>query len=331
MATMDHLDRRTALKAAVALCAGAMVAPDVLAAAATQGTGKGAGSGGAEAAAAGTVGIGALRVNRLGFGAMRITGDRIMGPPRDPAEARQVLKRAIALGVNFIDTADAYGPDVSEELIAAALYPYPHNLVIATKGGFTRPASGAWVPDGSPAHLRAACEGSLKRLKRDHIDLYQLHTVDPKVPIKESIGALKQLQQEGKIRYIGVSNVSAAQLADARSVAGIVSVQNRFNYADHGSADVLAVCEREGLAFIPWGPLGVAMGPGPARQQDNSVIDAIAKRHGASQYQVAIAWLLARSKAMLPIPGTASVAHLEQNVAAAGVKLSAAEVAQLSS
>ena len=207
------------------------------------------------AAAAGTLTIGGdLTVNRLGFGAMRITGEGIWGEPKDPAECRRVLKRAVDLGVNFIDTADAYGPEVSERLIAESLYPYPAHLVIATKGGLTRPGPNSWVPDGRPEHLRAACEASLKRLKLARIDLYQFHAVDQKVPLEDSIGALAQLRQQGKIRHVGVSNFRAEQLAQARSIVPVVSVQNRYNITDRGAEEVLGVCAREGLAFIPWAP-----------------------------------------------------------------------------
>jgi aryl-alcohol dehydrogenase-like predicted oxidoreductase len=263
------------------------------------------------AAAAGTISVGGdLSVNRMGFGAMRITGPGIWGPPEDPAEAQRVLRRAIELGVNFIDTADAYGPDVSEELIGRSLYPYPRGVIIATKGGMVRPGPGDWTPDGRPQHLRAACEASLKRLKLARIDLYQLHRVDPKVPLEDSIGELARLRSEGKIRHIGVSNFSAAELERARRVVPIVSVQNRYNVADRAAEDVLAVCARDGLAFIPWAPIGRGA-------------------HGVSVLQVAIAWLLAKSAVMLPIPGTSSVPHLEQNVAAAAVQLSAAELAAI--
>ncbi|MFT3907297.1 MAG: aldo/keto reductase [Steroidobacteraceae bacterium] len=282
------------------------------------------------ASAAGTLTIGGdMPVNRLGFGAMRITGDQIWGAPKDPAEAQRVLRRAVELGVNFIDTADAYGPNVSEELIAQALAPYPSGLVIATKGGFTRPNAGSWTPDGSPAHLTAACDASLKRLRLERIDLYQLHTVDRQVPLEDSVGALQKLQQAGKIRHIGLSNVSAAQLAKARSIVRVVSVQNRYNLDDRGSDEVLTICQRDGLAFIPWAPLGQSTRSDSGRSNADSALAQLATRRGISPAQAALAWLLARSPAMLPIPGTSSVAHLEQNVAAAGVKLSAQELASV--
>jgi len=281
----------------------------------------------AAAAAAGTLTLGGdLTVNRLGFGAMRITGEGIWGEPKDPAECRRVLRRAVDLGVNFIDTADAYGPEVSERLIAESLYPYPAHLVIATKGGLTRPGPNSWVPDGRPEHLRAACEASLKRLKRSRIDLYQFHAVDQKVPLADSIGALAQLRQQGKIRHLGVSNFRPEQLAQARSIVPVVSVQNRYNIADRVSEDVLGVCAREGLAFIPWAP--IARGSSDSLER-NQALEAAAKAHGVSVFAMAIAWLLAKSPAMLPIPGTSSVAHLEDNVSAAALKLSAAELAAL--
>ncbi len=275
----------------------------------------------AKAAAAGSVVIGGdLTVNRLGFGAMRITGPDIWGPPRDPAEARRVLKRAVELGVNFIDTADSYGPGTSEELIAEALHPYPPGLVIATKGGIVRPMRARWDPDCRPEHLRAACEASLKRLRLERIDLYQLHTVDPRVRLEESIGELVRLQSEGKIRHIGVSNVRVPELTRARRLATIVSVQNRYNVADRTSDAVLAACERDGLVFIPWRPL--AQGEGDMATTGGPVVALarFASRRGLSMPQAAIAWLLARSSAMLPIPGTSSFANLEENVASAGIK-----------
>jgi len=256
------------------------------------------------AAAAGTLTIGGdLKVHRLGFGAMRLTGAGVWGPPPDRAGAIRVLRRALELGVNFVDTADSYGPSVSEEIIAEALHPYPPGLVIATKGGLTRSGPGNWGRDGRPAHLRAACEGSLRRLRVSRIDLYQLHAVDPKVPLTESLGELARLQAEGKIRHIGVSNVSAAEFARAQRTVTVVSVQNRYNVADRGSEDVLQDCEAAGIAFIPWFPLGAGRDAANARE--------------------ALAWLLARSPVMLPIPGTSSVAHLEENVAAASLRLSA--------
>ena len=283
----------------------------------------------ATAAAAGTLTLGGdLVVNRMGFGAMRITGPGIWGEPKDPAEAHRVLRRAVELGVNFIDTADAYGPEVSERLIAEALHPYPQGLVIATKGGLVRPGPSQWVPDGRPEHLREACEASLKRLKLSRIDLYQFHRIDPKVPLEDSIGELARLQKEGKIRHVGVSNFDVAELARARRVTPIVSVQNRYNIADRSSADVLAVCEREHLAFIPWAPIARGSSDTLEGNAASKALDAIAHAHGVSVYQVAIAWLLA-TPAMLPIPGTSSVAHLEEDVAAAGIKLSATELAAI--
>jgi pyridoxine 4-dehydrogenase len=281
----------------------------------------------APAAAAGTVKLGGdLVVNRMGFGAMRITGPDIWGEPKDPAEARRVLHRALDLGVNFFDTADAYGPNVSERLIGATLYPYPRGLVIGTKGGLTRPSAGEWTPDGRPAHLREACEASLKRLKLARIDLYQFHRIDPNVPLEDSVGELARLQKEGKIRHVGVSNFNVEQLARARKIVPVVSVQNRYNVADRASEDVLQVCAREGIAFIPWAP--IARGSSDRLEQNASGkgLEAVAQARGVSVLQLAIAWLLAKSPAMLPIPGTSSVAHLEENVGAAQLQLSAAEM-----
>jgi len=276
-----------------------------------------------DAAAAGTVSLGGeLQVRRLGFGAMRITGDGIWGAPADPDEARRVLRRAVDLGVNFIDTADAYGPEVSEALIADALHPYPGGLVIATKGGMTRSGPGGWERNGRPEHLREACEGSLRRLRVERIDLYQLHTVDPMVPIEESVGALAELSEEGKIAHVGLSNVDLAQLDRARSVVPIVSVQNRYSLEDRGADPVIDACERDGLAFIPWFPLA-------AGEVGGDAVARVAAEHEATPFQVALAWLLACSPAMLPIPGTASVAHLEENVAAAALRLTEDEVAEL--
>jgi len=269
---------------------------------------------------------GDLVVNRMGFGAMRVTGDRIWGEPQDPAEAKRVLRRSVDLGVNFIDTADAYGPDVSERLIAEALHPYPRGLVIATKGGLTRPSAPEWVPDGRPEHLRAACEGSLKRLKLERIDLYQLHRPDPKVPLEDSIGELAHLQKEGKIRHVGVSNFDVEELALARRIVPIVSVQNRYNVTDRASEDVLNVCTRDGIAFIPWAP--IARGSSD-KLESAKALEAVAQKRGVSVFQAAIAWLLAKSPVMLPIPGTSSVAHLEENVAAARLKLSSEELATI--
>jgi pyridoxine 4-dehydrogenase len=288
-----------------------------------------AGPTGSDAGAAGTITIGGdLVVNRMGFGAMRTTGPGIWGEPKDPLEARRVLQRAIELGVDFIDTADSYGPDVSERLIGEALYPYARGLTIATKGGMIRPRAGEWVADGRPQRLRDACEASLKRLKLQRIDLYQLHRIDPKVPLEDSLGELARLREQGKIRHVGVSNFNAAELARARRVVPVVAVQNRYNIADRSSADVLTVCAREGLAFIPWAPMarGSADTPGTGISK---ALESIAAAHGVSVLQAGIAWLLATSPVMLPIPGTSSVAHLEENVAAARVKLTPAELASL--
>jgi pyridoxine 4-dehydrogenase len=263
---------------------------------------------------------GDLTVNRLGFGAMRITGEGIWGFPPDRGNALKVLRRAVQLGVTLIDSADAYGPDTSELLIAEALYPYPEGLVIATKGGLTRPGPGQWVPNGRPEHLKRAVEGSLKRLRLERIDLYQLHAVDPKVPIEESLGALKQMQGTGKIRHVGLSNVDPEEIARARKIVPIASVQNRYNIEDRKSENVLVQCENENLGFLPWFPIGGGGGLKP----ENPLNEA-AKAHGVSVVQVALAWLLERSPVMLPIPGTSSLAHLEENVAAAKLKLTPAE------
>ncbi len=274
---------------------------------------------------AGTLTLGGeLTVRRLGFGAMRITGDGIWGPPEDRDGAIATLRRAVELGVNLIDTADSYGPYVSEELIAEALHPYPDDLMIATKGGLTRTGPSEWPRDGRPEHLREACEGSLKRLRVDRIDLYQLHAPDPNVPYEESVDALKELQDEGMIRLVGVSNVSGEQLDNAREIVPVATVQNRFNLADRSSEDVLERCEELGLGFIPWFPLasGSLAGQG-------GPLSEIAARHDASAAQIALAWLLARSEVMLPIPGTSSVQHLEENVAAAGIELGEQEIAEL--
>jgi pyridoxine 4-dehydrogenase len=264
---------------------------------------------------------GDLTVNRVGFGAMRITGPRVLGEPADRARAIAVLHRAVDLGITLIDTADSYGPGVSETLIAEALHPYPAGLVIATKGGFLR-RGGGWIPDGRASHLREALEGSLRRLRVDRIDVYQLHTVDPRVPIEESVGALRDLQGQGKIRHIGVSNVNVDELSRARSVARLVSVQNRFSLSDRESDDVVAACEQHGLAFLPWYPLAAGA---LARSRSNH-LRSIAIAHHATHAQIALAWLLRRSPVILPIPGTSSVAHLEENVAAARIGLSPEEV-----
>jgi aryl-alcohol dehydrogenase-like predicted oxidoreductase len=272
---------------------------------------------------AGTIEIGDRRVRRLGFGAMRITGQGIWGPPPDHDEAIAVLRRAVELGVNLIDTADSYGPNVSEELIAEALYPYPDDLLIATKGGLIRTGPGVWPRDGRPEHLREACEGSLRRLRLDTIDLYQHHSPDKRVPYERSIAALKELQDEGKIRHIGVSNVSVEQLETAREIVEVVSVQNRFNVTDRSSQDVLERCEELGIAFLPWAPIDAG------RISEGGPLERIASQHDASPRQVAIAWLLARSGVIAPIPGTGSVEHLEENLGAAEIQLSDDELAEL--
>ncbi len=274
----------------------------------------------------GTTRIGDRTVRRLGYGAMRITGPGIWGPPADHDEAIAVLRRAVELGVNLIDTADSYGPGVSEELIAEALHPYPEDLLIATKGGLTRTGPGQWPRDGSPEHLREACEGSLRRLKLETIELYQQHSPDSKVPYERSIAALKELQDEGKIRHIGISNVSVEQLETAREIVEVVSVQNRFNLTDRRSQDVLERCEELGIAFFPWAPIAAG-----ELAEPGGPVARIASRHDASPGQIALAWLLARSGAIVPIPGTSSIEHLEENLAAADLQLSEDELAQLES
>ena len=280
------------------------------------------------AAAAGQIVLGGdLKVNRLGFGAMRITGRGIWGDPPDVSTAVRVLQRAVHLGVNFIDTADSYGPEVSENLIARALYPYSPDIVIATKGGLVRSGPDAWDRDGRPEHLRKACESSLQRLRRERIDLYQLHAPDPKVPLEDSIGALVRLKSEGKIRHIGVSNVSVAELTRCGRLTPVVSVQNRYNLQDRRSDEVLAYCESKTLAFLPWAPLGSARHAGGLGA--SSTLEKVAESHGISVGQAAIAWLLGRSTVMLPIPGTGSIEHLEQNIAAASVRLSPQEMREL--
>jgi aryl-alcohol dehydrogenase-like predicted oxidoreductase len=255
---------------------------------------------------------------------MRITGQGIWGEPADRPQAIRVLRRAVALGIDFIDTADSYGPRVSEEIIAEALHPYPAGLVIATKGGFDRPGPNRWVENGKPEHLKSACEGSLRRLRLDRIDVYQLHRIDPKVPAEDQLGALKDLQAQGKIRHIGLSEVSVRQIQHARSIVPIVSVQNRYSLTDRGSEDVLEYCEREKLAFIPWYPLASGKLSGEA-----SPVARVASRWKASPSQVALAWLLARSPVILPIPGTSSVEHLEENVAAAALQIDASTLREL--
>jgi aryl-alcohol dehydrogenase-like predicted oxidoreductase len=274
-----------------------------------------------EAGAAGTIDVGDLTVNRMGFGAMRVTGPGIWGPPPDRAEALAVLRRAVELGVNFIDTADSYGPNVSEELIAEALHPYPEDLVIATKGGLERTGPGQWPVNGRPEHLIEACEASLRRLRLEQIPLYQFHRPDRSVPFEDSLGALVSLKEQGKIRHIGLSNVTERLIRQAQKLTPIVSVQNRYNVDDRQSESVLDVCAEDSIAFLPWAPI-----------QDldrNRTLTAIAAEHEATPRQIVLAWLLARSPVMLPIPGTGSVSHLEENVAATAITLSAEEVAAL--
>jgi len=265
-----------------------------------------------------------LRIARLGFGAMRITGKGIWGEPANRAEAIRVLRRAVELGIDFIDTADSYGPGVSEEIIAEALYPYPAGLVIATKGGFDRPGPDRWVENGKPEHLKAACEGSLRRLRLERIDVYQLHRIDPKVPADDQLGTLKDLQTQGKIKHVGLSEVNVAQIEHARKIVPIVSVQNRYSVNDRGSEAVLEYCEKNHIGFIPWFPLGAGKLAGA-----RSPVSDIAEHLKATPSQVALAWLLARSPVILPIPGTSSVGHLEENIAAAGLKLDANAMREL--
>jgi pyridoxine 4-dehydrogenase len=277
---------------------------------------------GSPAAAAGTITLGGdLTVNRMGFGAMRLTGKGIWGPPKDPESAVRVLQRAVDLGVNFIDTADSYGPLIAEQLIADALYPYP-GLVIATKGGLERPGPDQWVENGRPEYLREQLEGSLRRLRRDHIDLYQLHRVDPKVPAEEQFAALREFRNEGLIRHVGLSEVALDDVERAREVVPIVSVQNRYNVTDRKWEAEVDYCEREGLAFIPWFPLSA----GSLRATE---LHLVAARHGATVFQIALAWLLHRSPATLLIPGTSSVEHLEENVAAAEIRLTKKDMEEL--
>jgi aryl-alcohol dehydrogenase-like predicted oxidoreductase len=279
-------------------------------------------SGKPNAAEAGTIDVGGdLTVNRLGFGAMRITGDGIWGEPADAERAKNALRRAVELGVNFIDTADSYGPDVSERLIAETLHPYPDDLVIASKGGLVRPGPGRWDADGRPEHLREALEGSLRRLRVDMIDLYQLHRPDPKVPLKESIGFLAEMKNQGKIRHVGISNATEDQLREAEQIVPIVSVQNRYNVVDRTSETMVDLCEQEELAFLPWAPIQEA--------DEVEVITDAARNHGFTPRQIVLAWLLARSPQILPIPGSGSAEHVEANVAAAGIKLDQGEVAAI--
>lgn len=274
-----------------------------------------------QAGRAGTIGVSDLTVNRLGFGAMRITGGGVWGQPADRDEAIAVLRRAIELGVNFIDTADSYGPQVSEELIGQALHPYPDDLVIATKGGLERPGPGVWTPNGRPDHLIEACEGSLQRLKLEQIPLYQFHRPDPAVPFEDSIGALVTLQEQGKIRHIGLSNVTEEHVRRAQRLTPIVSIQNRYNIDDRQSESVVDLCEQEQMVFLPWAPM--------QDLETNRPVHELAERHGVQPRQIVLAWLLARSPSILPIPGTGSVSHLEDNVAAAAITLTPTEVASL--
>ena len=275
------------------------------------------------AAAAGTLDVGGdLTVNRMGFGAMRITGPGIWGDPPDRDQAIATLRRIVELGVNFIDTADSYGPEVSEPLIAEALYPYPDDLVIATKGGLVRPGPNRWDADGRPEHLRQACEGSLRRLRLEQIPLYQFHRPDPKVPLAESVGAIAELKNEGKIRHVGLSNVTEDQFREAERIVPIVSIQNRFNVTDRQSQPMIDLCEQEDMVFLPWAPI---------QQTDRRVAVAVAaERLGVTEHQVVLAWLLAMSPAILPIPGTSSPEHAEENVAATAIELSRDEIEAIS-
>jgi pyridoxine 4-dehydrogenase len=271
---------------------------------------------------AGTIDVGGdLTVNRLGFGAMRITGAGIWGQPRDRDEAKAVLRRAIQLGVNFIDTADSYGPKVSEELIAETLHPYPDDLVIATKGGLERTGPGQWPVNGRPEHLIEACEASLRRLKLDQIPLYQFHRPDPAVPLEDSISALVTLKEQGKIRHIGLCNVTEDQVRRAQRLTPIVSIQNRFNVADRRSESLIDLCEQEQMVFLPWAPI--------QDLDSNSIVQQIAQRYDMTPRQIVLGWLLARSPSILPIPGTASVSHLGDNVAAVAIKLTNSEVGSI--
>jgi pyridoxine 4-dehydrogenase len=266
---------------------------------------------------------GDLLVNRLGFGAMRLTGEGIWGWPSDRENAKKVLRRAVELGVNFIDTADAYGPETNELLIAEALYPYPKGLLIATKGGNTRPGPGQWVPDGRPEYLAQCVDKSLKRLKLERIDLWQLHRIDRKVPVEESLGAIKKARDAGKIRHVGLSEVTVAEIEQAKKVVPIVSIQNRYNITDRESEAALNYCEKEKMGFIPWAPIGGSRNP--SLRETSNALEAEAKRHNVSVVQLALAWLLQKSPVMLPIPGTSSLAHLEENMAAEKLQLSADE------
>ena len=283
----------------------------------------------APATGAGTITLGRdLTVHRMGYGAMRITGKGIFGPPADRAESVRVLRRAVELGVDFIDTADSYGPNVSEDLIAEALHPYPAGLVIATKGGLERPGPDRWTPNGRPEHLRRALEGSLRRLRVDRIDLWQLHRIDRKVPEDEQFGVLAEFVRDGRVRHVGLSEVGVAEIERARKVVPIVSVQNRYNVFDREWEEVVRYCEREGIAFIPWFPLGAGT-VGGDEASARARLDRVAKRQGASALQVALAWLLQDSRTMLPIPGTSRVKHLEENVAAAALRLADDDLREL--
>ena len=265
-----------------------------------------------------------VAVNRLGFGAMRLTGPGIWGDPKNPKEAKAVLKKAMELGVNFIDTADSYGPEVSENLIAEALYPYPTGLVIATKGGLTRQSPDQWTPLGRPEYLIQCVEMSLRRLRINTIDLYQFHAIDPQVPLEESIGALKEMQKQGKIKFIGLSNFTVSEIERARKIVPIVSIQNLYNLSNRRSEDVLNYCEKENLAFIPWYPIASGNLARP-----KGALDKLAKQKGATAAQIALAWLLKRSPVMLPIPGTSTIEHLEENIGAANIKLTDQEFEEL--
>jgi pyridoxine 4-dehydrogenase len=269
---------------------------------------------------------GDLEVQRLGFGAMRITGEGIWGPPDDPEEAKRLLRRVVELGIDLIDTADSYGPKVSENLIAEALHPYPDGLVIATKGGLRRTGPSEWPSDARPERLKECCEASLQRLMLDRIDLYQLHAPDPQVPYEDSVGALKELQDEGKIRHVGMSNVSIEELEQARGIVEVVTVQNRYNLTDRHSEDVLDACQQAGIGFIPWFPLATGRLAEPG-----GPLDRIAREHDATPAQIALAWLLARSPVMLPIPGTSSIEHLEEDLAATRIELSPSELEEIGS
>jgi pyridoxine 4-dehydrogenase len=281
----------------------------------------------ATAQSAGTFNLGDLEVRRMGYGAMRITGQGVWGPPADHDESIRVLKRAVELGVNLIDTADSYGPEVSENLIAEALYPYPDDLLIATKGGLRRTGPGKWPVDLHPERIKECCEASLRRLKVDRIDLYQLHAVDRDVPYAETVGAAADLKAEGKIRHVGVCNVGRTDLETARAIVDVVSVQNQYSVVDRSSEAVLEVCTRDELGFLPWFPLAA----GDLGEDAAETLDEVATAHDASRFQIALAWLLHHSPVMLPIPGTSKVEHLEENVAAAGIELNAEELAKLDS